>query len=74
MILERLTSMHLAATGGGLNEMEKAQRQQSKEQSKKKMSKKAKFLAPEYMIILDDLSSELKSRSLLSLTVISNLN
>ena len=67
MILERLTSMHLAATGGGLNEMEKAQRQQSKEHSKKKKSKKAKFLAPEYMIIFDDLSSELKSRSLLSL-------
>ena len=67
MILERLTSMHLAATGGGLNEMEKAQRQQSEKQSKKKKSKKAKFLAPEYMIIFDDLSSELKSRSLLSL-------
>ena len=40
MILERLTSMHLATTGGGLNEMEKAQRQQSTEQSKKKKSKK----------------------------------
>ena len=47
--------------------MQKAQRQQSKEQSKKKKSKKAKFLAPEYMIIFDDLSSELKSKSLLSL-------
>ena len=63
----RFTNMHLAATGGGLNEMEKAQRPQSKEQSKKKKSKKAKFLAPEYMIIFDDLSGELKSRSLLSL-------
>ena len=41
MILERLTSMHLAATGGGLNENEKAQRQQSEKQSKKKKSKKA---------------------------------
>ena len=47
--------------------MEKAQRQQSEKQSKQKKSKKAKFLAPEYMIIFDDLSSELKSRSLLSL-------
>ena len=43
MILERLTSMHLAATGGGLNEMEKAQRQQSEKQSKKKKSKKLNF-------------------------------
>lgn len=34
---------------------------------KKKKSKKSKYLAPEYMIIFDDLSSELKSRSLLSL-------
>ena len=65
--LERLTSMHLAASGGDLNEMEKAQRQQSEKQSKKKKSKKAKFLAPEYMIIFDDLISELKSRSLFSL-------
>ena len=33
----------------------------------KKKKKKSKYLAPEYMIIFDDLSSELKSRSLLSL-------
>ena len=43
MILERLSSMHLAATGGGLNEMEKAQRQQSETQSKNKSLKKLNF-------------------------------
>lgn len=40
---------------------------QSREiEEKQKKPKKSKYLAPEYMIIFDDLSSELKSRSLLS--------
>ena len=60
-ILERLTRMHFAASG------------QSREvdsepiEKKKKQCKKSKFQAPEYIISFDDLSSELKSRSLLSL-------
>jgi len=37
------------------------------EEEKQKKPKQSKYLAPEYMIIFDDLSSELKSRSLLSL-------
>ena len=51
--------MYLASSGRATPEPEKS--------TKKKKHKKCKFQAPEYMIILDDLSSELKSRSLLSL-------
>jgi hypothetical protein len=72
LILEQLEQMHLAATGGGYHEMEKAQRNMKLESEKKSKNgkgkeKKSKFLEPEYMIIFDDLSSELKSPSLLSL-------
>ncbi len=66
MILEQLEKMHLRATGGGYNEIEKAQREMNKPEKKKK-KKKSRFLAQEYIIIFDDLSSELKSPSLLSL-------
>ena len=40
---------------------------ESKEHKNDKKERKCKYQAPEYMIIFDDLSSELKSRSLLSL-------
>ena len=59
-ILERLTNMHLRSIGRG------AEVEEEPEDDKKKV-RKSKYLAPEYMIIFDDLSSELKSRSLLSL-------
>ncbi len=59
-ILQQLTNMHLRASGRG------AEVEEPKDEKKKK-SKKSKYLSPEYMIIFDDLSSELKSRSLLSL-------
>ena len=57
-ILKQLENMHLAATGRGLP---------VEDSKKEKKPRKCKYLAPEYMIIFDDLSSELKSRSLLSL-------
>ena len=56
-ILKRLTRMHVA--GGSLPEEE--------EPEKETKPKKSKYQAPEYMIVFDDLSSELKSPSLLSL-------
>ena len=52
--------MHLRSVGRG------AEVEEEPEDDKKKV-RKSKYLAPEYMIIFDDLSSELKSRSLLSL-------
>ena len=57
-ILERLTNMHLAASGRALPEPEP---------EKKKKVKKSKYRCAEYMIVLDDLSNELKSKSLLTL-------
>jgi hypothetical protein len=61
-ILERLQRMHLYATG-------QATREDLEEENvpKKKGGKKSKYQSPEYIIVFDDLSSELKSRSLLSL-------
>ena len=51
--------MHLAATGRSMPELEP--------EPTKKKSKKSKYKCPEYMIVLDDLSNELKSKSLLTL-------
>ena len=42
-------------------------KQAEEEEEKERKPRKSKYQAPEYMIIFDDLSSELKSRSLLSL-------
>ncbi len=61
-ILQRLTNMHLSAIGRG-GEVKESET----EITPKKKKSKSKYLSPEYMIIFDDLSSELKSRSLLSL-------
>ncbi len=61
-ILHRLTNMHLRASGRGAEADD-----DSEEEEKEKKPKKSKYLEPEYMIIFDDLSSELKSRPLLSL-------
>ena len=58
-ILDRLINMHLAATGRSIPE--------SEPEPTKKKSKKSKYKCPEYMIVLDDLSNELKSKSLLTL-------
>ncbi|HRP37331.1 MAG TPA: hypothetical protein PLS50_05995 [Candidatus Dojkabacteria bacterium] len=60
-ILGRLEQMYLRATG----KIECLPDEEEEEEPKRK--KRSKYLAPEYMIIFDDLSSELKSRSLLSL-------
>lgn len=60
-ILDRLHDMHLRSTGQAPLDFE----EQDEEPRKKR--RRSKYLAPEYMIIFDDLSSELKSRSLLSL-------
>lgn len=60
-ILDRLQDMHLRSTGQAPLGLE----EQDEEPTKKR--RRSKYLAPEYMIIFDDLSSELKSRSLLSL-------
>ena len=49
-MLRRLTEMHMAATG----------RSRQVEEPKKKKPKKSKYLSPEYIIIFDDLSNELK--------------
>ena len=54
--------MHLRSVGRGAEVPE-----EEEDKLKEKKTKKSKYLAPEYMIIFDDLSSELKSRSLLSL-------
>ncbi len=59
-ILSRLEVMHSYGTG-------KTSRPPEDECDKKRKPKKSKYQAPEYMIIFDDLSSELKSKSLLSL-------
>lgn len=53
-ILARLAQMH-----GG--------RKEEEEEPKQKKERKCKYQVPEYIIIFDDLSSELKSQSLLSL-------
>ena len=58
-ILQRLASMHLQTNSFPAAE--------SDEKEKKKKVKKCKYQAPEYIIIFDDLSSELKSSSLLRL-------
>lgn len=60
-ILSRLEQMYKRSCGQGIPEDEED------EEETPKRKKKSKYLAPEYMIIFDDLSSELKSRSLLSL-------
>jgi hypothetical protein len=62
-ILQRLTNMHLSSIGRGAE----IKQPDDDERVTKKKKHKSKYLAPEYMIIFDDLSSELKSRSLLSL-------
>jgi len=69
LILKRLETMHMSATGGGYDEMKKAQdkMKRDEEEEAREKPKKSKYLEPEYMIIFDDLSSELKSPSLLSL-------
>jgi len=60
-ILDRLQRMHSRASGqANQDEEEEATPQKRKE-------KKSKYQSPEYIIVFDDLSSELKSRSLLSL-------
>ncbi len=61
-ILERLKNMHLSAIGRGSEIKEPPV-----DIEKKKKNKKSKYLSPEYMIIFDDLSNELKSRTLTSL-------
>ena len=58
-ILDRLSNMYFAASGISVPE-------QPENKIKKKV-KKCKYRAPEYMIVFDDLSSELKSKSLLNL-------
>lgn len=60
-ILSRLAIMHLYASG------QDTRPEEDEDKKGKKKEKKSKYLAPEYMIIFDDLSSELKSKSLLSL-------
>ncbi len=74
-ILDRLTKMYNHSQGqtkfslrtmDEFNDPEKME-QKKKEVRKQKKKKEGKYLAPQYMIIFDDLSSELKSRSLLSL-------
>jgi len=60
MLLERLTSMHLRAIGRGA-EIEESEDEDAPKQ------KRSKYLEPEYMIIFDDINSELKSKSLVSL-------
>jgi len=62
-ILERLHKMHLFATGQATREEE----EEEEENPRKKGGKRPKYQAPEYIIVFDDLSSELKSSSLLSL-------
>ena len=59
-ILTRLETMYSYGTG-------KTTRPPEEYIHKSKKPKKSKYLAPEEMIIFDDLSSELKSKSLLSL-------
>jgi len=55
-ILARLGEMHI----GGL-------KQNEEDKKKKRKERKCKYQSPEYIIIFDDLSSELKSPSLISL-------
>ena len=62
-ILQRLQQMHLYATGQASREEEINEEESPRKQS----AKKSKYQSPEYIIVFDDLSSELKSRSLLSL-------
>lgn len=62
-ILGRLGQMHLRACGLGTSQPQ----EEPEDETLPKRKKKSKYLAPEYMIIFDDLSSELKSKSLLSL-------
>src|SRR6185437_11733738 len=58
-ILARLGNLRLSLEGNG-----KVVEETDKKRKKERVSK---YQAPEYIIIFDDLSSELKSRSLLSL-------
>lgn len=60
-ILSRLETMYSYATGKASRPYEE------EEEEKKKKPKKSKYQAPEYIIVFDDLSSELKSSSLLGL-------
>ena len=62
-ILNRLTRMYNHSQGQ--TNIYKGYHKEPKEKEKKE--KKSKYLAPEYMIIFDDLSSELKAKSLTSL-------
>jgi len=61
-ILGKLEQMYIRSSSRGIP---KDKEEQDEEEPKRK--RKSKYLAPEYMIIFDDLSSELKSKSLLSL-------
>ncbi len=62
-ILNRLHNMHLAASG----RMTEEQQQELEEEEEPKKKRKSKYKTQEYMIVFDDLSSELKSPSLLAL-------
>ncbi len=71
-ILGRIEKMHRRAVGlgpSGLSPGDSEGEEDDEEvrEATRKKKSKSKYLAPEYMIIFDDLSSELKSRSLLSL-------
>ena len=61
-ILEKLKSHYLSSIGRGT----KKEESDDTEHDKKKQ-RKSKHRAPEYIIVFDDLSTELKSRSLLDL-------
>ena len=61
-ILERLASMQpkMKCTEADEEELDELK-------ASKKKNKKSKYLAPEYIIVFDDLSNELKSKSLFTL-------
>lgn len=60
-ILQRLQKMYLYASGQAMREEEET------EDQPRKKGRRSKYQSPEYIIVFDDLSSELKSSSLLSL-------
>ncbi len=71
-LLDKLRKMYNHSQGQtqfSLRAMDNSQELDNKttKKIKKKKKKESKYRVPEYMIIFDDLSSELKSRSLLSL-------
>ncbi len=72
-ILDRLHSMHESATGRAEPQIKiKCDKgsdndEESEEEEEPKKKRKSKYKSQEYMIVFDDLSSELKSRSLLAL-------